>query len=155
MGQIDLIWGWKWVFLHLEGLKATMYHIYTLILQCSCHWIGFNLRYDSLSDVPESRVCFASKNLMPCRMPAIGKVSGIKIESTAANEFFYQSEMEIREKRNFFTLWPPARKRREISGWVQWVKWSLHIEQQMPCWQKVTAGPFWPCFAGAGVGRCR
>ena len=24
--------------------------------------------YDSLSDVPESRVCFASKNLTPCRM---------------------------------------------------------------------------------------
>ena len=25
-------------------------------------------RYDSLSDVPESRVCFASENLTPCRM---------------------------------------------------------------------------------------
>ena len=24
--------------------------------------------YDSLSDVPESQVCFASKNLTPCRM---------------------------------------------------------------------------------------
>ena len=37
MGQIDQIWGWKWVFLHLEGWKTTKYHIYTLILQCSCH----------------------------------------------------------------------------------------------------------------------
>ena len=27
-----------------------------------------NDTYDSLSDVPESRVCFASKNLTPCRM---------------------------------------------------------------------------------------
>ena len=31
------IWGWKWIFLHLEGWKTTMYHMYTLILQCSCH----------------------------------------------------------------------------------------------------------------------
>ena len=27
----------KMSFLHLEGWKTTMYHIYTLILQCSCH----------------------------------------------------------------------------------------------------------------------
>ena len=30
-------WGWKWNFLLLEGWKTTMYHIYTLILQCSWH----------------------------------------------------------------------------------------------------------------------
>ena len=28
----------------------------------------FNSRYDSFSDVPESSVWFASKNLTPCRM---------------------------------------------------------------------------------------
>ena len=32
--------------------------------------------------------------------------------------FFYQSDMEICEKRKFFTLWPPARKRREILWWA-------------------------------------
>ena len=37
MGQIGQIWGWKWAFLHLEGWKTTKYHIYTLIIQCSCH----------------------------------------------------------------------------------------------------------------------
>ena len=45
MGRINQIWGWKWVFLHLEGWKTTMYYIYTLILQCSYHEIGFNWRY--------------------------------------------------------------------------------------------------------------
>ena len=60
--------------------------------------------------------------------------------------------MQIREKQKFFSLRPPTRKRREISGWVQWVKWCLHIGQQMPCWQKVAAGPFWPCFACPKLG---
>ena len=60
--------------------------------------------------------------------------------------------MEIREKRNFFSLWPPGRKGREISGWVQWVKWCPHIGQQMHCWQTVAAGPFWPCFACPKLG---
>ena len=35
MGQIDQIWGWELVFLHLKGWKTTIYHIYALILQCS------------------------------------------------------------------------------------------------------------------------
>ena len=60
--------------------------------------------------------------------------------------------MEFREKLKFFSLWPSARKRREISGWVQWVKWCSHIGQQMPCWQTVAAGPFWPCFACPKLG---
>ena len=40
----------------------------------------------------------------------------------------------------------------EISGWVQRLKWCSHIGQQMPCWQKVAAGPFWPCFACPKLG---
>ena len=60
--------------------------------------------------------------------------------------------MEFREKRKFFSLRPPARNRREISGWVQWVKWCPHIGQQMHCWQSVAAGPFWPCFACPKLG---
>ena len=92
--------------------------------------------YDSLSDVGESRVWFASKNLTPCRM----------------HWNAFRATMEFREKRKFFTLRPPARKRREISGWVQRVKWCLHTGQQMPCWQKVAAGPFWPCFACPKLG---
>ena len=39
-----------------------------------------------------------------------------------ADELVYQIEVVIREKRNFFTLRPPARKQREILGWVQRVK---------------------------------
>ena len=60
--------------------------------------------------------------------------------------------MEFCEKRKFFSLRPPARKGREISGWVQWVKWCPHIGQQMHCWQTVAAGPFWPCFACPKLG---
>ena len=52
----------------------------------------------------------------------------------------------------FFTLRPLPWKRREISGWVQWVKWCSHIGQQMHCWQTVAAGPFWPCFACPKLG---
>ena len=44
---------------------------------------------------------------------------------------------------NFFTLRPPAPKRREISGWVQRVKWCLHKGQQMPCSQKVSRKMTW------------
>ena len=75
-----------------------------------------------------------------------------KLSLQQADEFFFQSEREIREKRKYFTLRPPARKRREISGCVQKVKWCLHIGQQMPSWQKVVAGPFWPCFACPKLG---
>ena len=32
-------------FVHLKGWKTTKYHIYTLILQCSCRYIGFNWIY--------------------------------------------------------------------------------------------------------------
>ena len=39
--EIDQIGGWKWVFLHLEGWKTTIYHIYTLILQCSWRYMHF------------------------------------------------------------------------------------------------------------------
>ena len=39
-----------------------------------------------------------------------------------------------------------------ISGWVQQVKWCLHTGEQMPCWQTVAAGPFWPCFASPKLG---
>ena len=60
--------------------------------------------------------------------------------------------MQIREKQKFFSLRPPARQRREISGWVQWVKWCPHIGQQMHCWQSVAAGSFLPCFACPKLG---
>ena len=50
------------------------------------------------------------------------------------------------------TQFHPARKGRDISGWVQRVKWCSHIGQQMPCWQTVAAGPFWPCFACPKLG---
>ena len=60
--------------------------------------------------------------------------------------------MKFREKQKFFTVWPPAQKQRNISGWVQRVKWCLHTGQQMPCWQKVAAGTFWSCFACPKLG---
>ena len=44
-----------------------------------------------------------------------------------------RADTQIREKRKIFTFWPPARKLGEISGWVQPLKLSLRIEQQMPC----------------------
>ena len=59
--------------------------------------------YDSLSDDPESRVCFASKNLTPCGMHWN--------ESAAGRQ--KKVAMEFREKRKFVSLRPPARKRRE------------------------------------------
>ena len=46
------------------------------------------------------------------------RVSGIKIEHTRARYFFLQSDKEINENWNFFTLWAVTRKRREILGWV-------------------------------------
>ena len=63
-----------------------------------------------------------------------------------------RAAMEFREKRKIFSLRPPARKGREILGWVQWVKWCPHIGQQMHCWQTVAAGSFWPCFACPKLG---
>ena len=52
----------------------------------------------------------------------LGRSVASKLSQQQADDFFYQSEMKIRKKRKFFSLWPPARKGREISGWVQWVK---------------------------------
>ena len=51
-----------------------------------------------------------------------GRSVASKLSPQQADEFFLQVAMEIREKPIFFSLWPPARKRKEISGWVQWVK---------------------------------
>ena len=81
-----------------------------------------------------------------------GRSMASKLSPQQADKFFLQVAMEIREKRKFFSLRPPARKRREISGWVQWVKWCPHIGQQMHCWQTVAAGSFWPCFACPKLG---
>ena len=75
-----------------------------------------------------------------------------KLSPQQAGQKKSRAATQIREKRKFFTLRPPARKRREISGWVQWVKWCPHIGQQMHCWQSVAAGPFWPCFACPKLG---
>ena len=52
----------------------------------------------------------------------LGRSVASKLSQQQADEFFYQSKMKIRKNRKFFSLRPPARKRREISGWVQWVK---------------------------------
>ena len=49
----------------------------------------------------------------------LGRSVASKLSPQQADDFFYQSEMKIREKRKFFSLRPPARKGREISGWVQ------------------------------------
>ena len=51
-----------------------------------------------------------------------GRSVASKLSPQKAGDFFYQSEMKIREKRKFSILRPPSRKRKEISGWVQWVK---------------------------------
>ena len=75
-------------------------------------------------------------------------------EISVIGQNFYPilTSTQIREKVNFFTLRPPAQKRREISGWVRRMKWCLHTGQQMSCWQQVAAGPFWPCFACPKLG---
>ena len=54
------------------------------------------------------------------------------------DSFCLFEDTEISEKRKFFTLRPPApaQKRREISGWVQRVKWCLHHWMTIP--------KFWP-----------
>ena len=46
------------------------------------------------------------------------KVCGIKIERTRAPNFFLQTDKEISEKQNLFTLRAVTWKRREILGWV-------------------------------------
>ena len=51
-----------------------------------------------------------------------GRSVASKLRPQQADEFFLQVAMEIREKRKFFSLRPPAQKGREISGWVQQVK---------------------------------
>merc|ERR1712117_167896 len=51
-----------------------------------------------------------------------GRSVASKLNLQEADGFFYQRDMKIREKRKFFSLWPPGRKRKEISVWVLWVK---------------------------------
>ena len=48
-----------------------------------------------------------------------------KLSPQQAGKKKSRAAMEFREKRKFFTLRPPPRKRREISGWVQWDSWAL------------------------------
>ena len=84
------------------------------------------------------------------------KVWGITVQTSYWEDWWHQNwvcsrpakktraAMEIRENLKFFTLRPQARKRREISGWVQRVKWCSHIGQQMPCWQTGHLPPTFP-----------
>ena len=51
-----------------------------------------------------------------------GRSVASKLSPQQADEFFYQSDTQIREKWKFFSLRPPGRKRKEISVWVLWVK---------------------------------
>ena len=51
-----------------------------------------------------------------------GRSVASKLSLQQADGFFYQRDMKIREKRKFFSLRPPGRKRKEISVWVLWVK---------------------------------
>ena len=82
-----------------------------------------------------------------------GRSVASKLSPQQADEFFYQSKMEIREKRKFFTLRPPARKGREISGWVQWVKQWLR-----GCFDRVLPAQSWDMLVErelpAKIGRC-
>ena len=56
------------------------------------------------------------------------KVRGVKIDSAA--EFFYQSEMEIREKRKIFVNCPVPEKfqRENYSGNEKHVESESHVE---------------------------
>ena len=93
------------------------------------------------------------------------KVLGIKVQTSYWEGRWHQNWVRSRltkkiacghanswKKRKFFSLRPPSRKGREISGWVQWVKWCPHIGQQIHCWQSVAARPFWLCFACPKLG---
>ena len=66
--------------------------------------------------------------------------------------FFTKGKWKFVKNGNFLLFSLQLEKRREISGWVQQVKWCLRTGQQMPCWRKVAAGPFWPCFACPKLG---
>ena len=46
------------------------------------------------------------------------KVGGIEMELAIGSINFWGAAAQMSEKLNFFTLWPPARKRREILGWA-------------------------------------
>ena len=107
---------------------------------------GKTVHTRSTFEIPLKTLGYNGSNEL-CRRSVASKLS-----PRQADDFFYQSDTQIREKRKFFSLRPPAQKWREISGWVQWVKWCPHIGQQMHCWQSVAAGPFWPCFACPKLG---
>merc|ERR1711994_504835 len=70
----------------------------------------------STSGVPLKRLGYNGSNEL------CGRSLASKLSPQQADDFFYQSEMKIREKRKFFSLRPPGRKRKEISVWVLWVK---------------------------------
>ena len=52
----------------------------------------------------------------------LGRSVASKLSLQQAGKKKPRAATQIREKLNFFSLRPPARKGREISGWVQWVK---------------------------------
>ena len=72
----------------------------------------------------------------------LGRSVASKLSPQQAGKKNSRAAMEFREKRKFFSLRPPARKRKEISGWVRWLKLCPHIGQQMHCRQTVAAGSF-------------
>ena len=52
----------------------------------------------------------------------LGRSVASKLSPQQADELFHQGDTQTREKRKFFSLRPPGRKRKEISVWVLWVK---------------------------------
>ena len=52
----------------------------------------------------------------------LGRSVASKLGPQQAGKKNSRAAMEFCEKRKFFSFRPPAQKRREISGWVQWVR---------------------------------
>ena len=106
---------------------------------------------------PKTKTSF--KRQFSPKSPKVGQKSGQRVQNwpnknQVASDLLREStDSVIRAAEGIHQFCPPtSQKRREISGWVQRVKWCLHIGQQMPCWQKVAEGLFWPCFACPKLG---
>ena len=72
-----------------------------------------------------------------------------------ADELFTKGELKIREKRKFFTLWPPARKKKKDIGMGPMGKMMVTYRATNALLTNSGCGAVFTVFCLPEVGKCR
>ena len=135
----------------LKSAKFAMSKLWPPSFFQHCPIFAGNLRFTGISQLRAGKTrtkrprshCLSTVHLLPYMWATFYPLDPSRYLSSFSSwrpktkkfPFFtkFHCRTQICEKQKFFSLRPPYRKRRDISGWIQWVKCCSHIGQQMHC----------------------